>query len=499
MADDNVLNTPGLMDPSTEFGDMMQHAMKIKGAQMEQDRKKFETWPSFFQNTMWMQGRALELRELPVSTRLPEAVKLKEAGNAHFREKRFTPAIEQYEQALGSFKYLKQLDPDWKKKGIRDESIEVVDDMGDTDAEKAAVVDFRVSCYNNLAACFLGRASSGVAELGLTIDGDYLLCKAACDYALELRPGCAKALYRRARARTEPLSAGACATDDAINDLNEAARHSPDDKAVRLLLNKMRRQRSEQKSKESSTFSGLFGRGEIYDAKSLQEQDARTQAELKVHAEADKKRTVEDCERETHEAEEVVRSLHARGKLEDAEALAAKIEQHKKQLNDYKSASSARRRKQANARVDFRNPTPQQIEDAKKHGIDLFDPLVVEELERLKQEKDGESDLEEHADADGAADRLPSKGTVRHRRRRPPPPDVRQIPLREIRRRLDDLGVDYSACNDRVSLEEKLLEQYTPASDERSDELGGSAFDDDDCREGWRWWSQLENWGCALL
>ena len=37
--------------------------MKIKGAQMDQDRKKFETWPQYLQNTMWMQGPALELRE----------------------------------------------------------------------------------------------------------------------------------------------------------------------------------------------------------------------------------------------------------------------------------------------------------------------------------------------------------------------------------------------------------------------------------------------------
>ena len=60
-----------MMDPSTEFGSMMQTAMKIKGHQMEQDRRRFETWPQFFQNSMWMQGPALELRLLP-RTRLLE-------------------------------------------------------------------------------------------------------------------------------------------------------------------------------------------------------------------------------------------------------------------------------------------------------------------------------------------------------------------------------------------------------------------------------------------
>ena len=75
---DNVLNSPGLMDPSTEFGSMMQNAMKIKGHQMEQDRKKFETYPMFLQNTMWMQNEeCLKLRELPVAERLTGAAKLK--------------------------------------------------------------------------------------------------------------------------------------------------------------------------------------------------------------------------------------------------------------------------------------------------------------------------------------------------------------------------------------------------------------------------------------
>jgi len=137
---DNVLNTPGLMDPSTEFGSMMQHAMKIKSHQMDQDRKKFETYPMFLQNTMWMQNdECLRLREVPVAERLPEAAKLKEAGNEAFRKQAFAAAVESYEAALGAFKYAKQLDPDWKKKGIKDETIEWHDDMGESEAERKAV------------------------------------------------------------------------------------------------------------------------------------------------------------------------------------------------------------------------------------------------------------------------------------------------------------------------------------------------------------------------
>lgn len=143
-----------------------------------------------------------------------------------------------------------------------------------------------------------GRAGRGRPELGTTIAGDYQLCVAACTAALDLQPSCAKALYRRARALTEPIASGPTETESAIRDLTEAARVSPEDKAVRSLLNKLRKERSEQKNKESSTFSGMFGRGEIYDERSLQEQAARDESEKRLAAMTEKERTVEDCERE---------------------------------------------------------------------------------------------------------------------------------------------------------------------------------------------------------
>ena len=100
MGGDNVLNSPGLMDPSTEFGSMMQHAMKIKGAQMEQDRKKFEVWPQFLQNSMWERNETtLKLRELPPAERLAGAGVLKEEGNELFKKKKYTSAVELYEAA----------------------------------------------------------------------------------------------------------------------------------------------------------------------------------------------------------------------------------------------------------------------------------------------------------------------------------------------------------------------------------------------------------------
>ena len=53
--------------------------------------------------------------------------------------------------------------------------------------------------------------------------------------------------------------------------------------------------------------------------------------------------------------------------------------------------------------IDFANPTAEQIADAKKHGIDLYDPLVVRELQKLQKEREfgSEGEGEEESEGEG--------------------------------------------------------------------------------------------------
>ena len=308
------------------------------------------------------QGRPLELRELPIAERLEAARPLKEAGNEHFRAGEYSPAIEQYEGALGSFKYAKQLDPDWKKKGIRDETIQLIDERGKTDDERRGVAEFEVSLYNNLAAAYLARAALD-PEPGNSAEADYKLCVQACTAALELDPQCAKALYRRARALTEPIAAGEAAAADAIRDLAAAARHAPDDRAIRSLLNKLRKERSAHKTEVKGRMQGMFDRGEIYDASSLERQASREAAEREMQSEAEKGRTVDDCEAEAREADTIIKSLREQGRHEDAAALELKVSDHRRQLDEYRAQQRAHTEARARSdprNVDWRNPTPEQ-------------------------------------------------------------------------------------------------------------------------------------------
>ena len=204
-------------------------------------------------------GEALRLRDLPASERLEGAAKIKEQGNDFFKRQKFSSAVECYEAAVGVFRYAKQLDPDWKKKGIKDESIELRDERGSPEIDA-----FCVSLYNNLAASYLARATAGKPEPGGTIDGDYKLCCQASTFGIEIEKT-GKALYRRARALSEPMTATDEHIDMAINDLASALELEPDDKGVRTMLNKLKKGRAAARAKDKSALSGMFSKSELYD------------------------------------------------------------------------------------------------------------------------------------------------------------------------------------------------------------------------------------------
>ncbi len=218
-----------------------------------------------------------------------------------------------------------------------------------------------LSCYNNLAACYLGRASSGTPELGSTLEADYKLAVHAATYALALQPANSKALYRRARALSEPIAASDADVDDAIRDLEAAAAADGDDRAVRSLLSKLKRARAEAKAKEKSSLTGLFGRGEIYDDASLAAVEKRKQDEKRLLEKGGKERTEDEVEAESREGEAAVAFLRERGRHADANALEVKVSEHRKQLDRYKQAKAEASHRRPEP-IDFTNPTAQQVQ-----------------------------------------------------------------------------------------------------------------------------------------
>lgn len=157
-----------MMDPDMmqgEFGQLIQQAAKMKGAIMAKDKRRFETWPKYLQHTMYNQEKLSEIRALPVKERLAKASEMKEEGNELLSQGRYDDAMNVYEKALGVYYYVHNREPDWKKKGINDADVKIVDEaLEDAGAEMAAQVkQFKTAVLLNIS-----RAAENLGDHGLS-------------------------------------------------------------------------------------------------------------------------------------------------------------------------------------------------------------------------------------------------------------------------------------------------------------------------------------------
>jgi tetratricopeptide (TPR) repeat protein len=142
------------MDLSTEnpFGDLLNKAVKLKGHQQAQLRPRYDSWPSYFQHSMFMQESVLSVRPKPFPERIQAAEAMKTKGNDNFSQGNLEEAVAEYEKALAVFKYIINKDPEWKKKGIEDSDLELYDYSCDNHPEDQKRLDsLKISCWLNIA------------------------------------------------------------------------------------------------------------------------------------------------------------------------------------------------------------------------------------------------------------------------------------------------------------------------------------------------------------
>lgn len=141
------------MDMSAEnpFADLMTKAVKLKGAQQAQLRTQFDSWPQYFQHSLFMQESVVTVRSKPFPERIASAEDMKAVGNAHFNAEAYEEAVAEYEKALAVFKYLENKDPGWKKKGIEDGDMLITDFKCDDAEDQKRLDALKISCYLNIA------------------------------------------------------------------------------------------------------------------------------------------------------------------------------------------------------------------------------------------------------------------------------------------------------------------------------------------------------------
>lgn len=186
----------------------MKAACSIKTAQLEQQRKKFELLPMFLKaGVYYTQRHEVVRRQENFHVKYFSYELLSSDANSEFAQGNFDRACRRYEEALGIFRYYEATSPDWQEKGIDDDHLQHVDNVGNTPSEKRMIREIKISCFQNIAACSIKTKAFEPAV-------------AACEEVLKLDPDNLQAIYRRARATALPINAGVPELRKAMKDID---------------------------------------------------------------------------------------------------------------------------------------------------------------------------------------------------------------------------------------------------------------------------------------
>jgi len=148
-----------------------------------------------------------------------------------------------------------------------------------------------------------------------------------------------------------------------------------------------------------------------------------------------------DLQAQIQAATKLAKECKKEGRMEDYRILKDHVKNAKTILKRRKAGVSANSPGSApptsNApppKTDFRNPTKEMVEEAKKQGIDLTDEKVVEMLEQLQEETSGKEKIEDidvNANVQNENSFNPSPALIEKTIRGMPPGEIRDMLVRE--------------------------------------------------------------------
>uniref|UniRef100_A0A6S8DKS7 Uncharacterized protein n=1 Tax=Aureoumbra lagunensis TaxID=44058 RepID=A0A6S8DKS7_9STRA len=369
-------NLGNAMIDGTPFNVIMQQAVKLKTHRHKIDRVKFDRWPKFYQNAAFVRDEQRVERTLPYSERMQKAEEYKSIADELFRKSDYLRAGIHYEYALGLFKWATPLCPNWRNKSVDDTEMKEEEFLGQGEDEQICIKTFRVRCLLNLARCYYKQ-------------NDWLTTKQACDWILALDEHCTKALLIRAKCLVAPCGHGAADRDAAIRDLEIGHKLEPENREISIELARLRHDKKLGKLADKK-YAGLFHRGEIYDPNETKKRarPSLPDASLPNKGASDNDDEPEELDElkrapiqvQLRAAEGLMRQYQDEGKVDEVEELKKAIESTKQKMHNNNSALPSRA-------IDFRNPSNEMIQDAKKRGIDLNDSTVIQMLEQLQAER----------------------------------------------------------------------------------------------------------------
>lgn len=168
------------------MNEIIQQAVKLKTAQQHHYRTEYETWPVYYQHSLFI-SQDEQIQQLhendDFKQKMDAAMAIKDKGNAFYASKDYPEAGGQYEKAMAIFKYVITTDKEWKTQGIRDDFLIQREYEAKNQDEAAQIEQLMISCY-------LNTAMSKIKEQQFSV------VIAACNDVLALDPHNTKALYR---------------------------------------------------------------------------------------------------------------------------------------------------------------------------------------------------------------------------------------------------------------------------------------------------------------
>lgn len=251
-----------------------------------------------------------------------------------------------------------------------------------------SIKQIKISCLLNLSLCHLN-----LKQFALVIE--------ACDSVLAIEP-VSKAYYRRALARTIPLSTGTVERRMALEDLRQAHALSPQDSAIHKAYTELKADLIQQEAKDKATYGNLFHRSEAEAEavrKSTEGEGCQSaslsvkEMELMIH---DIEARIVQYQREGEHDADLEKLEHKKAVLTEALAICAASAASGASLS-----TPAPVKAHAADGKDYLHPTEEMIMGAKEHGLDLTDSRVQRVLAELHNQQQQLQSSNTHSPAVG--------------------------------------------------------------------------------------------------
>lgn len=106
------------IDDGMSFTELMKQAASIRSQQDAVHRRKFDSFPSWYQATLGRDEEVARMRQLPFDQKMLRALELKKIGNGQVKEMNFDDAIHTYTRCLCIFRWIENTLHDWRRKVV---------------------------------------------------------------------------------------------------------------------------------------------------------------------------------------------------------------------------------------------------------------------------------------------------------------------------------------------------------------------------------------------